>query len=449
MMKAAVEKTFLLGGALFAASVYAMPEVTQVKMSQASDSRLVTITYTLSESPAVITLDVQTNNAEGVWTSIGGAAVANAQGDVWKKVTATSGTITWRPDLSWPGHKITDKGARAVVTAWDLGNTPDYMIVDISAAAKPDTQRYYPGADFVPGGITNDLYKTTMLPMRKIIAKDITWTMGSVAEEGRSANESTHQVTLDSNYYIGVYEISQSQFMSVATNGTYKRKPYFTSGGATRPMEGVTFNDIRAAAPGSTANGSAHKSAYFYPNAPHESSFLGLLRSKTGIDFDLPSEAQWEFACRAGHGEGKFGDGSLISAENAYRLGRCSGHPDLTYKYWQGGDDYVKAARVLDTSYGTDYIGDHAPNDWGLYDMYGNVKEACLDWYQADIGAYNGAVNVNPDNTAQCRDGTAGAKIVHRGGSFYTACRSAMRNAGDGWDDPRNGLRVACKAGLK
>lgn len=427
----------------------AVPEVSAVKMVQATDSRLVTITYTLTNAPAIITLEVQTNNADGVWTSIGGAAVSNAKGDVWKKVTASSGIITWRPDLSWPGHKIVNNGARAVVTAWDPGNTPDYMIVDISASAEPHTQRYYPSADFVPGGITNDLYKTTMLPMRKIIAKGIKWTMGSVAEDGRSSNEQTHTVELDSNYYIGVYEISQSQWMCVATNGTYTRKPYFSSGGATRPMEGVTFNDIRAAKSGSVANGTALKSGYFWPNDPHQESFIGLLRSKTGIDFDLPSEAQWEFACRAGHGEGKFGDGSLISSENAYRLARCKDNPEFTYKYWQGGDNYVKDARKLDTSYGTDYIGNHEPNSWGIYDMLGNVGEICLDWYQADIGSYNGAVNVNPDNTAQCRNGAAGSKVVSRGGSFYTKCRSAMRASMDGWEDPRCGLRVACRAGLE
>ena len=428
----------------------AVPEVSAVKMVQATDSRLVTITYTLANAPAVITLDVQTNNAEGVWTSIGGAAVSNAKGDVWKKVSSASGVITWRSDLSWPGHKIVNKGARAVVTAWDLGNTPDYMIVDISHAAKPDTQRYYPGADFVPGGITNDLYKTTMLPMRKIIAKDITWTMGSVSEDGRGANEATHQVTLDSNYYIGVYEITQSQWNSVATNGT--RKPFFLTAGATRPMETLHINDIRANVPGKSANNAAFKTEYAGTNTPHASSFIGLLRAKTGIDFDLPSEAQWEFACRAGNGEGKFGDGSLLSSANAYRISRCSGNPEFTYKYFDGGDSYRSEAKSLDTTYGTDYVGNHESNAWGLYDMHGNVWELCLDWYQADISAYNGAVNANPANAAQCLNGAAGASFVLRGGSFYekySNCRSAKRVSVNAWWDPRNGLRVACRAGLR
>ena len=114
----------ILAATASAALLAAVPNVTGVTMSQASD-RLVTITYTLSDAPAVITLDVQTNVTGDVWASIGGEAVWNAMGDVWKKVGAgltagnsTGGTITWHPDHSWPDHKIEGNNTRAVVTAW-------------------------------------------------------------------------------------------------------------------------------------------------------------------------------------------------------------------------------------------------------------------------------------------------------------------------------------------
>ncbi len=94
----------------------AVPSVTDVAMVQAND-RLVTITYTLSNAPAVVTLDVQTNATANAasddpgWTSIGGEAVWNALGDVWRKVgdglasgQSFSGTITWHPDHAWPVH---------------------------------------------------------------------------------------------------------------------------------------------------------------------------------------------------------------------------------------------------------------------------------------------------------------------------------------------------------
>ena len=174
--------TAALAATTSAALTAAVPEISSVTMAQ-DVARLVTITYTLADAPAVVTVDVQTNNANGVWTSIGGEAVWNAQGDVWKKVETGSHTITWRPDLSWPDHKIADGGARAVVTAWALDNTPDYMAVDITATGGADTQTYYPAADFVPGGVTNADYKTSVLLMRKIMAKDVTWTMGSTTPE--------------------------------------------------------------------------------------------------------------------------------------------------------------------------------------------------------------------------------------------------------------------------
>ncbi len=202
-----------IASAAFAAQFAgAVPVVSSVDMNQSS--KTVVITYTLSDEPAVVTLDVQTNaNTSAAaddpgWTSIGGAAVCNAQGDVWKKVETGSRRITWRPDHSWPDHVIPNGGARAVVTAWSLGNTPDYMVVDIAGAATANSQTYYPAADFVPGGVENGIYKTSSLLMRKIMAKDVEWTMGSTGAETQRASwpeqEITHKVKLDGNYYIGV-----------------------------------------------------------------------------------------------------------------------------------------------------------------------------------------------------------------------------------------------------
>ena len=207
------------------------PEVSNVTMSQASFGRKVTITYELSNAPngAVVTLDVQTNKTGAVtandadWVSIGGEAVCNAQGAVWRKVTSADAdgqgkyTITWRPDRSWEGHKVelANGGARAVVTAWALDNPPDYMVVDVSSAAQPNTQKYYPAVDFLPGGILeNPDYRTGMLVLRKIMAKDVTWMMGSTTLEGGAARnatrEATHQVTLTNNYYFGVFPVTQA-----------------------------------------------------------------------------------------------------------------------------------------------------------------------------------------------------------------------------------------------
>ena len=423
------------------------PQVSNVTMSQASNGRKVTITYELDNAPngAVVTLDVETNktgsatNVDSDWVSIGGAAVCNAQGDVWKKVSQGSKTITWRPDHSWEGHKVelANGGARAVVTAWALDNTPDYMVVDITATGGADTQTYYPAADFLPGSVANSLYKTTTLLMRKIMAKDVTWTMGSVAESGRTADrEEAHQVTLTNYYYIGVYEVTQTQWQQI----TGYNPSFFITEQMMRPVETVSYSDIRQGK--GTASSVASATDGVYPGKPHDDSFLGILRNKTKIDFDLPSEAQWEFAARAGHGEGYWGDGSDIRInsgkdENLNRLGR--------YKVnggYVGGS--TEPAANCEVTNGTAIVGTYRPNAWGLYDMHGNVLEWCLDWYTDDIAAFNGAVNT-----------TSGGNRVQRGGSWSngtaSSCRAAFRgrNAPTSRSGNNGGFRVICAAGLR
>lgn len=434
----------------------AVPQVTSVTMAQESSGRLVAISYTLADAPAVVTLEVQTNantSAEADdpgWTSIGGAAVSNAKGDVWKKVQAGNRTITWRPDLSWPDHIVPNGGARAKVTAWSLDNTPNYMVVDVSAAAQPNTQKYYPAADFLPGGVANNLYKTTTLLMRKIMSKDVTWTMGSTTLETKrtASREATHQVTLTNNYYIGVYEITQSQWSEVATNSAAIAN--FTAERSMRPMELVAYNEIRNTH--SASSSATSVAAGTVGVDPSSDSFLGLLRLKAGIDFDLPSEAQWEFAARAGHGSGCWGDGTEIgngdTDDNLGNLGRYA-------KNNPSGTDATST--LTPSSGGTDIVGSHGQNDWGLYDMHGNVWEWCLDWYQDNIGSLNGYVNIDPLNPSCFLSGTVASgsleKRVRRGGSWNDVagnCRPAFRNGN--YPSTRNngfGFRVCCTAGLK
>jgi len=428
----------------------AVPEISNVTMAQ-DTTRQVTITYTLADAPAVVTVDVQTNNANGGWASIGGEAVWNATGDVWKKVETGNRTITWRPDHSWPDHKIADGGARAVVTAWALDNTPDYMAVDVSAAAQPDTQTYYPAADFVPGGVTNGLYKTTKLLMRKIMAKGVEWTMGSTTLETQNrqaAREATHQVTLTNNYYIGVYEVTQAQWDLIQPSRL--APSYFNNAAdrAMRPVEQVSYNEIRNSNNSTTAD-----ATYNWPADPNPNSFLGKLRTKTGIDFDLPGEAQWEFAARAGNGDTKWGDGSgILNAdkdENLDLLGRYERDGGKV----QNGTSYANPAQSCGATNGTAIVGSYAPNAWGLYDMHGNVWEWCLDWYADDITAHGGKVNIDPATPANTLSGASGAKRVGRGGSWGNTagyCRPAYRGSNTPtYRDSYIGFRVVCTAGLQ
>ena len=403
------------------------PEVANVTMTQASFGRQVTITYELNNAPngAVVTLDVETNAAGNVWASIGGAAVCNAQGAVWRKVTSADAdgsgkyTITWRPDLSWEGHKIelANGGARAVVTAWALNNTPNYMVVDISAAAQPNTQRYYPAVDFLPGGILGkDEYRKTAIVMRKIMAKDITWTMGSTSLESQrvTTSEMTHKVTLTNNYYIGVFPITQAQWGLIQTARPTPSYFSYVDDRAMRPVEKVSYNEIRMAANSPTAAAGANE----WPGAPYAGSFLDLLRTKTGLGFDLPSEAQWEFAARAGNGDTRWGDGSAIKNTDTDANLDLLGRYKMNGGYIGGKTEPTTSATAAN---GTAIVGSYAPNNWGLYDMHGNVWQMCLDWYTDDITAFNGAVYT-----------TVATQRVRRGGAWNCEagyCRPASRSS--------------------
>ena len=426
------------------------PQISNVRLSQNSISRRVTVKYDLDEA-AVVTMDVLTNGV-----SIGGANVQNVMGDCFRKVDAGNDhVVMWDPWLSWPDQKFGAGVVSVRMTAWALDNTPDYMVVDISSAAQPNTQTYYPSADFVPGGVTNSLYKTTTLLMRKIMAKDVTWTMGSTTLEDQNRNadrEGTHQVTLTNNYYIGVYEVTQSQWSQVATNSSVVAN--FTTERFMRPMEKVSYNEIRNAA------NETEIAAYNWPSDPNPSSFLGLLRSKTGLDFDLPSEAQWEFAARAGNGSGYWNDGSpILNANpdaNLNLLGRYLNNP-------ASNSATNPAKTIAPANGGTAIVGSYAPNSWGLYDMHGNVWEWCLDWCEDGIATatdasgdnYNGRVNIDPSNSANYLSGASasGAGRVKRGGCWRLAagnCRPAFRDGEPPKTSNHNiGFRILCSAGLR
>ncbi|NMA47640.1 MAG: formylglycine-generating enzyme family protein, partial [Lentisphaerae bacterium] len=231
-----------------------------------------------------------------------------------------------------------------------------------------------------------------------------TFMMGSPAdEEWRGANETLHQVTLTQNFYVGVFEVTQKQWERVM--GTwpsyFKNSDYRDS----RPVDYLYFKDIR----GSTAG-----SGWPANNAVDADSFLGRLRSKTGLAFDLPTEAQWEYACRAGT------ETALNSGKNLTANQTCPNMNEVG-RYTSNGGLYNPADG--DTTKGTAKVGSYLPNQWGLYDMHGNVFEYCLDWW--DGSDYPAEAVTDPKGNA------GGSGRVIRGGYYRADAEvncSARRN---------------------
>lgn len=402
-----------------------VPYVTGVSLDPGSGSREATVTYTLHNAPAVITFDIQTNVTVGgvtTWASIGANHLAYVSPDsaTFRKVDADGTyTIRWSANDDTCNFSIGGNGTRAVVTAWAIDDTPDYMVVNLASNTTTHASvRYYPSVDHLPGGILSNLgYRTSLLVMRRIHARGVPWTMGSVAEAGREATrETTHPVMLTNDYYMAVFPFTQSQYylVSKATPSYFTQVRFRTL----RPVEKVNWNTAIT----------------FLTNT---------LSAKTGLDFTLPGEAQWEFAARAGNGERRWGDGSRQSSTNI--PGRCQstgGYPSV------GDENYGNTSTNAWTAVnGTAECGSYAPNAWGLYDMCGNVAEWCLDWYIADISGLGGAV---------ITDGFPGASDsskVCRGGTFemhWTLLRPARRDMSAWTSDWRTrGFRPICRAGLK
>lgn len=362
----------------------AFPEVSGVTVGQ-DGSRLVTVTYSLSE-PAVVTFDVLTNNtAAGKWESIGGERLMHVTGDVNALVAAGAGrTICWQPRHDWPGQKITGGNVKCEVKAWPTNAPPPYMAVNLCNASNVN---WYASAEAVPGGVTSDVYKTTHLLMRKIPAERATFRMGSAGNEygnaslynNNYANERSHLVTFTADYYIGVYPVTQKQyalFNNDSRPSQYSNKATYPDADR-HPVEKVTWNDLRGA--GSAWPGGGH--------TLDNGSAIDNLRDLTGVAFDLPTDAQWEFACRAGTSSPLY-NGELTSA-NIQAIGWCKSNASSTMP-----------------------VGLKEANAWGLYDMVGNVYEWCLDW----LGQMSTDAAVDPVGPADSSGSVSGKKVL-RGGS--------------------------------
>jgi formylglycine-generating enzyme required for sulfatase activity len=280
----------------------------------------------------------------------------------------------------------------------------DYLVIDLSAGPSVSSYPVTYLTTVPPGGWTDE-YKTTKLVMRRIPKG--TFTMGSPADElGREpwapGNEAQRQVTLTKDYYIGVFEVTQKQWERVMGNW-----PSFfnnTTCRESRPVEKVSYYDIRE----NPANNAIS------PNWPqsaqvHANSFMGKLRAKTGLTaLDLPTEAQWEYACRAGTTT------ALNSGKNLTSITSCPNLSEVGRYWYNGGLGYTKGGN---TSVGSAKVGSYLPNAWGLYDMHGNVWEWCLDWYET----YH-APTTDPVGAA------SGSYRVFRGGGWYYIagyCRAA------------------------
>ena len=390
-----MKKTALILAAGIAWCAWALPQATIQTVTQTS-ARSLGVTYTLTED-AIVTVDFLTNGV-----SMGGMNQSRLAGDVNRAL---------RPGTHWFGWTATVPVEAADVsvqlTAHALDNPPDYMVVDLIAT---NTVRYYVSQAALPfGGITNPIYRTDKLLMRKVPARNSTFLMGNDPKDAAWQNgEQRREVSFTNDWYIGVWEVTKRQMLLISGKVVNYSMTNGLDAAATTemyPAQSDTWNHLRVNYTNQTT-----ASAIDWPTTGHQvgpDSAIGMLRALTGVQFDLPTEAQWEFACRAGTTTG-LNHGKEIEKTSSggisYALNEVS---------WNGKNS---GGKVHET-------GLKLPNAWGLYDMHGNVFEHCLDWWTQDASAYGGVDPVGP---------SSGTARVRRGGHFnndVTWYHSGYRNS--------------------
>ena len=272
-----------------------------------------------------------------------------------------------------------------------------YLVIDLSNGP---TATNYPVsylADVPNGGVWPEEYKTTKLVLRKIPA-------GSI-----------NGVSISEPFYCGVFEVTQRQYELIMGEKTLAFT-YFP--GDMRAVSYVSYNMIRGELVGAEWPKSCDVDA---------TSFLWKIRARSGLlGLDLPTVAQWEYACRAGTTSDYNNGGS--TEDDLRTLGRYSGNQDDG----RGGC----------TGIGQTSVGSYAPNSWGLYDMHGNVFEWCRDYAYGDV---SGIDPLGP-SSGQCRE--------LRGGSWdrgAAACKSSSRSTNLGvpsYNYMDFGFRLYCSTGL-
>ena len=433
-----------------AAGAAGFPEISpeSVTMTQNSGTREVTISYELANGPAIVTVDVFTNcTADAFGASIGGGNLWTVSGDVNRMVgkgddfaTPHAYTIKWNPDRElWGRASISDTsvkapklagGVRAVVTAWSTQRPPDYMVLDLVPGG---ATRYYAVESAVPNGIQDVDYKTTKLVLRYIPAssRKTSWLFSALQLP----------VKLTKDYYIGVYPVTQKQYSIV----NYPTSPFTSVWPAQfsdlvkypdrdiRPAEKLSYQNIRDV--------SATTTAADDPDEPSSTSWLGKLNGNYGTEIpsgwvaDLPTEAQWEFACCAG----RFGQPINVDMKTMGDVAWYNANSTTNV--------YDANKQVVGTEAQTHAVGGKLPNAFGLYDMHGNVFEYVLDWHVGDLESYLRNNGFGPDAdgayvdpfvfgatglAAANVDGSSRKQRGDRGGHFSSGeeqCRATNRSS--------------------
>lgn len=311
--------------------------------------------------------------------------------------------MTWNMAADMPANY---NRAKFSMKVYAYAGAAPYMVIDLSPGSEA-TKYDVTYMNEIPDGEWEDEYKTSKLVLKLVCPG--TFIMGTPVDEPghdwiNASYEIQHKVTLTQPFYMGVFELTQKQYQLVMGSNPSSYK------GDNRPISNVSYDNLRGSDLGAK-----------WPNGKQvdATSFFGKLRTKTGITFDLPTEAQWEYTCRAGTG-GPLNSGKDLTDINISEVARWNNNRNDG----KGGySDYT-------------VVGKYLPNAWGFYDMHGNVSEWCRDWWQNSLSET--ATDPKGPESGSCR--------VVRGGAYYTIWYrgNSSGNGSYAWEIFRSGARNYC-----
>ena len=331
--------------------------------------------------------------------------------------------ITWDLAADYPELKVDDLQVAVTVTPLSRAQMDSqnvYMVIDLSGG--PNSTRYpvrytTTAPTLVP---TNDLVacaadpnRTTKLWLKRV--KENTFPFHGTSSNGGAGVFKAHL----SPYYIGIFELTQKQWNLVMgdwpskfSNETYR---------AARPVERINYEDVIG-----------HNN---WPDnkVVSDSSFVGKMRARTGLaTLNLPTECQWECACRAG---------TTTSESAGLTKSRYNANAGTISNYNE------------DPTIGTALVGSYKANAWGFYDCLGNVNEMCLDAYASEsdlatLYGYDGTTPIDdpigpPTHSTARYHSTRGGSYDNSSGRATNYDRTYCNASFTGTRDPRVGMRIA------
>lgn len=349
-------------------SAFGMVDISNATVSQGFGTRDVTVTYDIVSTdepttPVYIGFDVLTNGV-----SIGLENIRTLEGDIHQDTTAkapfTAGTgysFVWKARKDWPDHRIKD--AQVKITAYteaDFKDRFDYLYVDLSAGS---TATSYPVVYSLAGPDTsNNKWKTSQLWLRRIRVEPLTTFQTGIPTGNacRDQNQETPQnIKLAKDYWMGLVEMTQGQRKLI--DGTAYNL------WADAAVININYKTIRG------------NDGWLTSKTAAADSILGKLAARTGLNFDLPTGCQWEYACRAGTTT------DLNSGKNITSL--TAPCPNLNEVAWYH----------LNCNGNFPSVATKKANAWGLYDMHGSVSEFCLERNRGNFGEWTSLYNNQTD----------------------------------------------------